>query len=324
MNNRYQELVQKIGKPRVKLDASLSECTTVGIGGSADLLYTTKNSRDLQRTVVSARECDVPVTVLGCGSNVLIADKGIRGLVVINTKGGYSVEHAKMRKKIADRSSVPDARCESDKTRGTLKYEFNDLNYDESHEDSVCVNVESGLSMPVLIRLMLGRGITGLQWFAGIPGTVGGAVVNNLHGGTRFISEVIDWVEVLTKENKVERLDNKELMLDYDKSVFHKSGDIVLRACLRLFLGDSNKAKFTADEWAKRKIKVQPQSTPGCIFKNISHEERERLGFPTTGTGFIIEHGINFSGYSVGDAVISSKHHNFIENMGGATASDYL
>lgn len=263
---------------------------------------------------------DVPVTILGWGSNVLVSDKGIRGLVIKNETSKIAVgKILPPRKKV--KTETP--RWQADRKRGTFKYDFNDLNYDESGAPRMRVTMESGVSLSKAINELLDKGITGLQWYARIPGTIGGAVFNNIHGGTHFIAEVVRKVKVLDKENKVRTLSGKKMGLAYDLSRFHTSGEVILEIEFELFRGDVTRAKRTALEWAKRKS-LQPSCSAGCTFKNINNEDKERLGLPTTSAGYIIEHVLKMGGRRVGGAQVSVAHHNFIVNAGGATARDYL
>lgn len=312
----------------------LAPYTTLRIGGAADYFLRVTTEDELLEAVKEARRKKLPVTILGWGSNVLISDKGIRGLVIKNETGEMEIgelsprypslsEYGHFPPNLGGNNSEDIPRWQSDKTRGTFKYEFSDLNYDESDALKVRVTLSSGFSLPKAINELLGHGITGLQWFARIPGTIGGAVHNNIHGGTRFFCEFVDSVKILTKEGEVKKLNSKELGLAYDKSRFHDSDEIILSVTLNLFRGDSERAKAVAFEWAKRKS-IQPPRSAGCTFKNISNEDKERLDFPTTSAAYIVEHVLGMSGYKVGGARISGAHHNFIVNDGGATAADYL
>ena len=300
----------------------LAPYTTLRIGGPADYFFVAKTEKELVATIKEARHLKLPVMILGWGSNVLISDKGIRGLVIKNETSEMKIEEA------ADGVNVSDAprdkaRWQSDKKKGTFKYEFTDLNYDESDAPRVKVTLSSGLSLPKVINDLLDRGITGLQWFARIPGTIGGAVHNNIHGGTHFFSEFVDSVKVLTREGEVVKLGAKGLELAYDQSRFHGSSEIILSATLNLFRGDAERARVVAFEWAKRKS-LQPSRSAGCTFKNISNDDKERLDLPTTSVGYIVEHILKMGGFKVGGAAVSAAHNNFIVNAGGATATNYL
>ncbi len=263
--------------------------------------------------------------MIGGGSNVLVSDLGIRGLVIKNKGGKVEVRKLQIsddRSQVADGSKFGEARWVAAK-EGTMKYDFSDLNYDESEHPDVEVSMDSGVNLQVAMMQTFDLGITGLQWYSRIPGTIGGAVFNNIHGGSHVFSEIVSDVVVLTKQGDVLKIPAKSMRFEYDKSRIHKTGEIVLGVVLTLKKGDVKKARAAAEEWRKRKS-CQPVNSAGCVFKNISESAREILGYPTTATGYIVEHILNMTGFKVGGAMISPEHHNFIVNMGEATAKDYL
>lgn len=325
MNDNLQQLIAQLNPANYKLDEPLKHHTTVRIGGPADLWYEAPTTDDFIQTIQSARTLTVPVTVLGRGANTLISDKGIRGLVIKNGSKEIKIGDETPVQETDELKSEVQSRWDSaDETQGArAMYDFKDLDYDESSSPRIEVKLESGVDMPFAMNYLIGQGITGLQWYAKVPGTLGGWVFNNTHGGTHFIHEVIKDVTILDEENEVRTLAKQDLDLDYDVSRFHKTKEIILGATLDLYKGDKAKARYVATEWAKRKA-VQPAISIGCIFKNISNEEKERLGYPSTSVGYLVEHVLGMKDFSIGDAVISPHHHNFIENKGNATAQDFL
>jgi UDP-N-acetylmuramate dehydrogenase len=323
MKKVHEDLIKKFGADKLKFNEPLGKYTTIGLGGPAQALLRPESNEELQDAAKFAFERDIPLSVLGGGSNTLIADRGIEGLVILNRSGSYKIgerNETKSQKQLE--ASIPKARWELDGK--TVRYHFKDLDYDETDEDRIRVTVDSGVNMFKFLYELISKGITGLQWYAGIPGTVGGAIFNNIHGGTHFLSEVVNNVRALTPEGELIEFDAEDLSGDYDYTKFHEESYVILDAVLNLYLGNPKKAKYVADEWRKRKQKVQPQKSLGCAFANISQEEREELDFPTTSVGYIVEHQIEFSGYGVGQAYISKAHHNFIEVKPDASSADYL
>lgn len=317
-----ERLAASLDKEFTYFDEPLAPYTTLRIGGLADIFFRAASQESLVKAIKFGRKFSIPITILGWGSNILVGDKGIRGLVIHNETGGVRIQKAPPKADGKNELRLG-ARWQADKTKGTFKYEFGDLDYGESEFPRVKVTVESGVVLPKLINTLLDDGITGLQWFARIPGTIGGAVFNNIHGGTHFFSEFVGGVRVLTPNGEMKWLSSKELGLDYDKSRFHNSGEIILCVELNLFRGDKERAKATALEWARRK-NLQPPRSAGCTFENISNEDKEKLKLPTTSAGYVIEHILKLGGYRIGGAMVSTAHHNFIVNAGGATAKDYL
>ena len=320
--SNFDGLIKSLDPERVKLDEPLSTHTTLKIGGPADLFYEAHNSGELIKAVRLARSFEVPVTIIGGGSNILVSDKGVRGLVVKNCGGEMEVREKNIFGFKKHRNIAIDPRWVGSKM-GTMRYDFSDLDYDESEYPDVEVAIDSGVNLQVAMFHLFDQEITGLQWYSRIPGTVGGAVFNNIHGGRHVFSEIVKYVVLLTKPGDVIKIPAKSMRFEYDSSRLHQSGEIVLEVVLSLRKGDVEKARSVAGEWRKRKSS-QPFYSAGCVFKNISEKDREILGYPTTATGYIVEHILNMTGYKVGGAMISPDHHNFIVNTGGAKARDYL
>ncbi|OGM22300.1 hypothetical protein A2865_01680 [Candidatus Woesebacteria bacterium RIFCSPHIGHO2_01_FULL_39_17] len=322
MKENINKLMKILGD-RAKLNESLANHTFLKIGGLADIFYEAETTEEFKKAVIEARKLNIPITILGDGSNVLISDEGIRGLVLIDRSDKIEILGERTEKIELQTFKKPVYRWESDDKVGTFKYEFKDLDYDESENPRVRVKMDSGVNLPKATDFLLEKGITGFQWYAGIPGTIGGAIFNNIHGGTHFISEVVDTVTVLDLQGGIHTLNIEDLGVDYDKSRFQETGEIILDATFLLYKGDVEKAKYVRYEWAKRKS-LQPRNAPGCAFHNLTQEQKEKLGIPTTSAGFVIEHLLKMTGFRMGGAAISKDHHNFIVNEGKATAKDYL
>ncbi len=325
MDNAKEKLIKSLNPSNLKLNEPLSKHSTVRIGGPAEIWYEPQTTEEFCNAIKSARELGISITILGRGSNTLISDKGIAGLIIRNASKEIKILEGEIEKEEPLKETIDEieARWQSDNQKGTFKYEFKDLDYDENNLPRIEVSLESGVDMPFAINYLIDKGITGLQWYSRIPGNLGGWIYNNVHGGTHFINEVVKSVKVLDKTSNIQILSGSELAFEYDKSRFQTSGEIILEANLLLYKGDKEKAKYVAMEWAKRKS-IQPPNSLGSIFKNIDNQTKERLGYPTTATGYIVEHVLKMSGFKINDAAISPKHHNFIENTGNASAKDYL
>lgn len=321
--NKHSEVFKAL-KGKIKYGESLAQHTTLKIGGPAEIYFEANSVDSLIKAVELAKKNNIPVTVIGWGSNVLISDRGIKGLVIVNMSSGIEIG-GKIQETQPGNGREYRSRLEQPGAGKDPKYlgSFNELDYDERGCSRVKVTVESGVSLPYLMNYLIDKGITGLQWYSGIPGTVGGAVYNNIHGGTHFIGEVISSVKVLTPDLKVKDLSIEELGNDYDKSRFHKSNEIILTATFSLFNGDKTKAKYVVEEWAKRKS-IQPKNSPGCAFANLTEKQMKKMNIETTSIGYVVEKMLRMTGFKIGDAEIYSKHHNFIINSRHAKASDYL
>ncbi len=306
----------------MRLNELLSFHTTLRIGGPADLFFEAKSSGELIKAVRLARSFEVPVTIIGGGSNILVSDLGIRGLTIKNRGGKMEIMERKIFGIKSRRVVLVDSRWKGSE-EGTMKYDFADLDYDESNFSETEVVMDSGVNLQAAMYKMFDQGITGLQWYSRIPGTIGGAVFNNVHGGSHNFAEIVKEVTLLDEHGGVIKVPAKAMRFDYDKSRIHKTNEVILQVVLNLKKGDVSKARAVAEEWRSRKAS-QPVNSAGCVFKNITEEERLILGYPTTGVGFIVEHVLNMTGYTVGAAMVSPNHHNFIVNMGGAIAKDFL
>lgn len=319
--NNLQELKEALDKfnSTSKFDEPLAKFTTWRIGGPADLFFQANSTKDLTLAVKKAMELQIPYTILGWGSNVLISDKGIRGLVIKNAsrdieiKGKSDIQFTSIQEIEARLSAV-------DKEK---YYNFEDLDFDESHFPPIELTVASGVYLPYLINVTIDKGITGLQWFAGIPGTIGGAVYNNIHGGSRFFSEVVKSVNVLTEKGDFQSLPNNILKFDYDYSIFHENKDVILSVDLVLREGEKERARNTSIAWATRK-RLQPANSAGCCFQNIDKPTQTRLNLESNSWGYIIDKVLGLKGKEIGKAKISEKHAAFIETQPGASSSDVL
>lgn len=304
-------------------EVALAPFTSVKIGGPAEVLVAIEATANLAAVVKFCHEHDIPVTILGWGANTLIADRGLRGLVIRNLTKELTIEPD---------STVPDTTAtnrepitvEPRHQTTDAQRAFSSLEYQELEgTERVSVIAASGWPLPTLLNSLLSQGITGLQWYSRIPATLGGAIVNNIHGGTHFLSECVESVRVVTPANEIKTLTAAECNFAYDYSRFHTSKEVLLDARLRLWRGDVTKARATVGEWAQRKSH-QPQRSLGCVFQNISAEEQQRLQLPTPSVGYIIDQVLHLKGTKIGGVQISNTHAAFIENVGDATAKDYL
>lgn len=275
-------LARQLG--RVARNELLAPYTTFKIGGPADLFYEATTADELATSVLTARELGVPHFVLGLGANILVGDRGFRGLVIRNV-----ARHHRFRE-----------------------------------EDDVCLLwTESGAVMKDLILEAVARGWSGLEHYVGIPSTVGGAVWQNLHflspapdrERTMFIAEVFDGCEILSEEGERKRVDAAYVNFGYDDTVFHHRRDIVLTAEFRLQRGDPAVMHRVLQEnlsWrGARHPWLDWHPSAGSIFK-----KKEGVG-----AGRLVDQ-CGLKGYRHGNAQISHIHANIMVNLGGATATD--
>jgi UDP-N-acetylmuramate dehydrogenase len=276
-----QALGAVLGADRVRRKEPLFPFTTFRIGGPADLLAEVASAEDALHTLRLAREAGVALTWLGGGSNVLIGDGGIRGLVV-RWHGGR-IE-----------TVAPDR-----------------------------VRAEAGVTVNGLVRYTIGHGQAGLAEWAGTPGTVGGAVHGNAHFQGRLLCESVVSVEVATADGTVREIDVREMGFGYDRSRLQRSGEVALRATLRVGPGDPHALRAVARGSLAFRKRTQPLALPsaGCVFQNpdpaaVTLPE----GVPCSAGALVDLAGLK--GASCGAARVSTVHANFVVNEGGATARD--
>lgn len=307
-----------------KQGESLAKFTTVHIGGQAEYFLESTSAEVLKRIVNTSQEHNLPFTILGWGANTLIADRGLPGLVIRNRASAWREidPHAHEAEPILNGARPPitaTTRHQELDSEST----FADLDYVESSQDDVYIEVESGIALAVLISQTLTSGFTGLQWFSRIPATLGGAIVNNVHGGTHFLSEFVCAVQVISSQGTTQWLSTLDCNFGYDFSRFHHSNEVILKAVLILKKGDVEKARSSVSKWARHKSH-QPQRSLGCIFQNLTSTEQQRLQLPTPSVGYLIDKILKLAGFSIGGARISNAHAAFIENVADATATEYL
>ncbi len=260
---------------RLMENESLAKYTSARIGGPADGLLIINSADDLAQVVTALWAMDVPFRILGGGSNVLVSDAGVRAVVLLN----------KARKVV-----------------------FNQDN------DPPTVTAESGSNFGAVARQAAQKNLSGLEWAAGIPGTVGGAVVGNAgaHGGD--IASSLKVAEILQRDNGRRSWKPDQFAFRYRGSILKQNGRsaVVLSATFQLSHGKPEEInKKLEDFLAHRRLTQPPGASMGSMFKNPPDDYAGRL---------IDEAGLK--GTRSGDAEISTVHANFFINHGGASAQD--
>jgi UDP-N-acetylmuramate dehydrogenase len=272
---------EAFGAGRVREGGPLAPFTTFRVGGPADVLITLNTADEIRQALTIAREEGSPVTILGGGSNVLVADAGIRGLV-IRIHGGEVVQ-----------------------------------------VDDHTVRAAGGVTMNGVVRWTVGRGLAGLEAWAGTPGTVGGAVFGNAHFQGRLISELISAVDLLSRDGESSRVSADAMEFAYDYSRLHRTGEIVLSADFRVTSGDPVRLRETARASLAFRKRTQPleKASAGCIFQNPDPGvDRLPEGVPCSAGALIDRAGLKDR--TRGHARVSARHANFIVHDGAASAAE--
>lgn len=218
---------------KIKLNEPLAAFTTWKIGGPAEVLIQSKNSQQLFDIVKICLKNNLKWTVLGKGSNVLISDQGLSGVVIINqskniqTLNQNSNLDINLKEIILDSQKYdyqsPYVEPRHTETGDTNFYTFKDLDFKEKGS-KVTVKMDSGVFLPLAISWTLKNGLTGLQWFSGIPGSIGGSLYNNIHGGTHHFSEYFQLAKVLIPTTDTEAITRlQELVLKQQDSDFQNN-----------------------------------------------------------------------------------------------------
>ena len=271
---------------------------------------------------------NLPLTILGNGSNILISDSGIRGLVIKNVTPPNIELLDTFLPPLNPTLSKPTLAISTQRMENEPdKYlDFSKIDYNESAYPRVSVQISAGTPLAQAINHTIASGWTGLQWFAYIPGTIGGAIWYNIHGGKYHLSQYLHQITVFNlQDGHHQTFDSSTLDWGYDTSPFQKNPHlIILGATFQLFKGDATLARATADAWIAQKSKIQPMNSAGSIFQNPNLEESTKIWGDQKSTGWIIDHELELKNYRLGDAVVGPQHANIFTNQGHATATDFL
>lgn len=274
-----REQFREVFGETLRVYESLSRYTSARVGGPAELFLTVNTAQELHQAVDLAYTHKIPYFILGGGSNILVADSGISGLVILNRARAVGFRH-------------------------------NGLN--------VICTAESGMNLSSLARQCIAKGLSGLEWAVGVPGTIGGAVVGNAgaHGGD--ISSVLLAATVWEPSRGVRVYTNEELQYEYRDSILkrdqHKARTrrVVLSAELQLAPESVEVLTARADAFTARRKQTQPAgASMGSMFKNPENYY----------AGYLIETA-GLKGFHVGNAHISEKHANFFVSDGNTNAED--
>lgn len=182
------------------------------------------------------------------------------------------------------------------------------------NKNTICVS--SGYSLQKLVSITIEKNLSGLEFAAGIPGTVGGAIYMNAGAYGSAMSDIIDEVTYL-ENDEIKTKKREELEFGYRESYFKKNKNIIIIST-KIKLKPSNKKEIQdkIKEYTEKRIKTQPLEYPnaGSVFKNPDN----------ISAGALIEHKLNLKGHNVNDAYISTKHANFIINKGNAKSKDII
>ena len=295
-----QDLATLIPSQQIHMNEPMSKHTTFKVGGNADIFVIIKNFDELRHVIKIAKRNAIHMTIIGNGSNILVKDNGIRGIVV--------------------------------------KIEFEEIKI-EKKADNAIVTVGAGVKLMALAQELMNNSISGFEFAAGIPGTIGGAVKMNAGAYGKEMKDIIistkcldlkrynmlasksniddiEVEEIIKKSNEPDliELSNEEQEFTYRDSIFSNKRYVILETKLNLNFGDKNEIKANMDEQLKIRKEKQPNlPSAGSTFKRGEDYITSKL---------IDECGLK--GYKIGGAQVSEKHAGFIVNSEEATAQDII
>ena len=270
------ELYKQIPKEKIYINEPMKNHTSFKIGGPAECYIKVSKIEEIENVLKIANKNKIPIHIIGNGSNILVKDEGIKGIV--------------------------------------LKIDLQSINIQET-PNHINVQVESGVPLAKLAYIMLNNEITGLEFAAGIPGTIGGAIRMNAGAHGKEMQDIVYSTKYIDLSGNIHTILNKEHQFNYRTSIFAKNNYIILQANLKLKHGDKEQIKQKMDEYSKWRKENQPleYANAGSTFKR--------------GNNFITAELIDkcgLKGYKIGGAQVSTKHAGFIVNTGEATAQDVL
>lgn len=264
------QLQERFG-PRFAARRPLADLTSFQIGGPADLFVSVEDESELREAMAAAHREGTPAFCLGAGTNLLVSDRGVRGLVI----------------RLGD---------------GFRKIEI----------DALHVVSGAAVDFGALVETVVERGLAGLEFGEGIPGSVGGGLVMNAGAFGGEIAKVVTLVHGVTREGTARSLTKDEVGFAYRRTSLPPNF-VITRVEFDLTLGDRAQLREHVASIHAKRVARQPRGIPnaGSIFKNP----------PGTFAGRLLE-GAGLKGTRVGGAAFSDQHANFIVNLGGARAEE--
>lgn len=271
MSQFYEEIITRLPELEVRKEEPMCQHTTFRIGGPAEY-FVSPNREQIAEVFRIARAHEIPVTVIGNGSNLLVGDKGIRGLVI------------------------------------EIGSAMNTISVQDNH-----IVVGAGALLSQVAAKAAAAGLGGMEFAAGIPGSVGGAVTMNAGAYGGEMKDILQNVTVLTEDGCICTLDVGEMDLSYRHSCVPEKHFVVLEAEVALEYKPEEEIRRQMEELRKQRVEKQPLEYPsaGSTFKRPEGYFAGKL---------IMDAGLR--GYCVGDAQVSEKHCGFVINRKNASAAE--
>lgn len=220
----------KLNKENLYYNEPMAKHTSFKIGGPADVFIKVDNIEELKETLDLSKKNQIPLTIIGNGSNLLVTDKGIRGI--------------------------------------TAKLNLKDIEIKNENNKQI-IKVDAGVPVGLLAQKLLKEEIAGFEELSGIPGTIGGAVIMNAGAHGKEIKDILKKVTAMDYDGNIYEFTNEECKFSYRNSKFQKEKYIILQATLELEKGNSTEIKEKMDEYMQFRKEKQPIEYPnaGSTFK---------------------------------------------------------
>ena len=299
MNQKEIEKVlkEKLPSANIKLNEPMKLHTSFKIGGPADFFITANNIQEIREVVNIAKENNLPLKVVGNGTNLLVKDNGFRGIILKTNLQEIKITKTKNKDEI------------------NTKYKINEMESSINCKEEYIVNVQSGMALGKLSQILLKNEIGGFEFASGIPGTIGGAIKMNAGAYGGEFKDIVQDVTYLNEQNDIVVIQNMQCDFSYRHSLFSNKDYIILGCNLKLYKDTKENIKNKLDENLQSRREKQPIEYPsaGSTFKRGEDFITAKL---------IDECGLK--GYTIGGAQVSEKHAGFIINKNNATAEDVI
>ena len=270
----YNSLLNILNKEDILIDEPMSKHISFRVGGPADILVKPSSEDQIKDILTFAKKENIPYLIIGNGSNLLVRDGGIRGIVI----------------KIAEN--------------------FNDFSI-----EGTTVTAQSGAMLSFMGKAIMRNDLTGFEFAAGIPGTLGGAIAMNAGAYGGEMKDIVKSVRLIDSQGNIVELSNEEMQFAYRKSILSKEEYIVLSAVMELKEGNYEEIRDIMKDLTNKRVTKQPLNLPsaGSTFKRPEGYFAAKL---------IEDCGLK--GLTLRGAQVSDKHCGFVVNLGGAQAKDIL
>jgi len=277
MTANFISLADEI-KGQIRYSVPMSAYTSFRVGGPVDYLAFPEGLEDLQKIIQWCHQKEIHYFILGNGTNLLVRDGGIRGMAISLSRGFLRIEEVE---------------------RGAAES---------------LILAEAGESLGKLVEFSWKKGLAGLEFSAGIPGTIGGALFMNAGAFHGEMKDVLDCLRLMDAGGKITERRKEEVRFSYRAMELPKGG-VILGGKFRLREENGQSVRERVEKTMRLRMSKQPYDLPsaGSVFKN-----------PAQGPAGKFIEAVGLKGYRLGDAQISEKHANFIVNRGRARARDIL